>query len=500
MKIQAGPSVARSLPVSTVSAATVAGDHFVAGTPPPSVPENFLRQQRLQLLHSFLAEAPGIAAPSELEKRQLCENLDRVDTGVLSWLSRAGVGFVVLHQGDDLAQSQLLRRQSLQEWRQQLPACRQAGEELHQQRLQEQSFPWQNLKPPVSMFQPRSDGPLGPRLTTLEVIAAHHGARNPEEKQLFYQLVEELNGPRLAEARQENEAKLRDQGFERDPSLVPVDPLKHTLLFPDLYFCGPTLLDGHDFQTLQTWHGGGAQVSFQKSDNDEWNGQYLYLGDQKRVLVRNTVLQEKTPIHELGHALDMQLETQDPGFYAGFHTQLVHAFNRAGSNSQAISNYALANLREYFAEGFAHYHLDAAKLKKQDPALNALVEAACQHACQLAGFEAKSGRNVRQQLAELPKQVNQSLEQLAHDPVATRDQLNKVSQTLKARSGQDTALLAVSYGLMAGAADAVLRYSLGQLAEKSPTAADVTLEQAAAGPDAQVAFDTAYGLASGLLA
>ena len=222
------------------------------------------------------------------------------------------------------------------------------------------------------------------------------------------------------------------------------------------------------------------------------------------MLVRNTVLGEKTPIHELGHALDMQLEIQDPEFYSGFHTQLAQAFNRAKSNSQSISNYALANLREYFAEGFAHFHLDEAKLKKQDPALHGLVEAACQRACQLGGFEAKSGRNVRQQLAELPKQVNQSLEQLAADPTATRDQLSKVVQTLKgprpaARSGQEAALLAVSYGLMAGAADAVLRYSLGLLAQKSPAAADITLEQAAAGPDAQAAFDTAYGLASGLL-
>ena len=471
----------------------------MAGVQPPLVPENFLRQQRLQLLHSLVATAPGIAVPSELERRQLCENLDRVDTGVLSWLSQAGVGFVVLHQGDDLAQSRLLRQQSLEEWRRHMPTCRQAGAELHKQRVQEQDFAWQNLKLPVSMFQPRSDGPLGPRLTTLEVIAAHHGARNPEEKQLFYQLVEELNGPRLAEARQENEAKLREQGFERDPSLVPLDPLKHTLLFPDLYFCGPTMLDGHDFQTLQTWHGGGSQVTFQKSESDEWNGQYLYLGDEKRVLVRNTVLQEKTPIHELGHALDMQLETQDPEFYAGFQPQLVHAFNRAKSNSQSISNYALANLREYFAEGFAHYHSDATKLKKQDPALNALVEAACQRACQLGGFETSSGRNVRQQLAELPTQVSQSLQQLATDPVTTREQLSKVSQTLKARSGQQTAMLAVSYGLMAGAADAVLRYSLGQLAEKPPAAADLQLEQVAAGSDAQAAFDTAYGLASGLL-
>lgn len=471
----------------------------MAGTQPAPLPANFLRQQRLQLLHSLVATAPGIAPPSELEKHQLCENLDRVDTGVLKWLSQAGVGFVVLHQGDDLAQSQLLRRQTLQEWRQQLPACQRAGEQLHQQRLQEQAFPWQNLKLPVSLFQPRSDGPLGPQLTTLETIAAHHGARNPEEKQLFYQLVEDLNGPRLAEARQQNEAHLQDKGFQRDPWLVPIDPLKHTLLFPDLYFCGPTLLDGHDFQTLQTWHGGGSEVTFQKSQNEEWNGQYLYLGDQKRVLVRNTVLQEKTPIHELGHALDMQLEVQDPEFYSRFHPQLAQAFNRAKSNSQSVSNYALANLREYFAEGFAHYHLDAARLKKQDPDLSALVEAACQRACQLGGYEANSGRNVRQQLAELPRQLNQSLEQLAQDPLATRQQLNQVSQTLKARCGQQTALAAVSYGLMAGAADAVLRYSLGQLAEKPAVAADLQLEQVAAGSDAQVAFDTAYGLASGLL-
>ncbi|MBS2035391.1 hypothetical protein JST97_10405 [bacterium] len=503
MKIQSTPPVSgqtRARPQTPVEP-----DQFVAGGGPVLLRPNLLRQQRDQLLASFVASAPGLAPASAVEQTALCQSLDRVDTGVLRLLSKAGVGFLVLHEGDDLAQSQVLRRQSLNQWKAQLAACQQAGDQLHSQRQQAGDFSVQRLNLPVQLFQPRSDSPLGPRLTTLEAVALHHGARSPEEKQLFYQLVEELNGPRLEQARQENQAKLDQHGLQRDPAHVPIDPLKHTLLFPDLYFCGPErmLLDEHDQTTLETWHNGGSKVSFDSRQGDEWNGQYLYLGEQKRILVRDRALAGKTPVHELGHALDMHLEKQDPGFYSQFHSELARAYNRARSSSRAVSNYALANLREYFAEGFAHYYQDLDRLKKADPELCALIEAACQRACQLEGLDMKSGRQVREQLEQLPVQVGQSLRQLAEDPQAARAQLTEVVRTLKgprpsARTALESSMLAVSYGLMAGAADAVLRYSLGQLQGPSD-GADLKLEQAASSADDQQAFQLAYQVSSQIL-
>ncbi|MFN8606731.1 MAG: hypothetical protein U0931_04325 [Vulcanimicrobiota bacterium] len=428
-----------------------------------------------------------------------------VDSGVLSLLSKAGVGFLVLHEGDDLASSRLLRNQSLDRWRSQLVELREAGRQLHQQRQQSGDFSLQRLDLPVQLFQPRRDSPLGPGLTTMETMALHHGARSPEEKQIFYQLVEELNGPRLEQARQETQAQLDRHGLVRDPAHQPIDPLKHTLLVPDLYFCGPArlLLDEHDQATLQTWQQGGDKVSFAHHEGEEWNGQYLYLGQEKRILVRSTALESKTPVHELGHALDMHLEKQDPVFYRDLHDGLARAYSRARSSSRAVSNYALANLREYFAEGFAHYYQDLARLKKTDPDLCALVEAACARACQLEGYDLHSSRQVRQQLEQLPGQTNQSLRQLAEDPEATRVQLLEVARTLKgnrpsARTAMETSLLAVSYGLMAGAAEAVLRHSLGQvLLPQEP--ADLKLERVAAGTDSQAAFETAYQVSSQIL-
>lgn len=480
-------------------------DQVVVGNPASPLRPNLLRQQRDELLATFVAGAPGLAPATPAEHKALCQSLDRVDTGVLRLLSKAGVGFLVLHEGDDLSQSQLLRRQTLDQWRQQLPQCREAGQQLHLQRQQSGDYGLQRLNIPAQLYQPRADSPLGPRLTTLETVALHHGARSAEEKQLFYQLVEELNGPRLQEARQENQIKLDERGIARDPAHLPIDPLKHTLLFPDLYFCGPErmLLDQHDQLTLETWHDGGEKVSFAKRQGDEWNGQYLYLGEQKRILVRDRALTGKTPVHELGHALDMHLEKADPLFYGQLHQGLARAYNRARSSSQAVSNYSLANLKEYFAEGFAHYYQDLGRLKQADPELCALMEAACERACQLEGLDLKSGRQVREQLEQLPTQVGQSLRQLADDPQAARAQLTEVVKTLKgprpvARTGLETSLLAVSYGLMAGAADSVLRYSLGQI-QKSSVQADVQLEQAVVGPDTQQAFELAYQLGSQIL-
>lgn len=499
VKIQSGRPPQAPQP-SVPKAQVASGDQFQAG-PAEQRPLQFnpLRQQRQQLLESFVAQAPGLAAPGPVERQQLQNSLDCVDSGVLRWLSQAGVGFLVLHQGDDLAQSQLLRQQSVQEWRQQLPALQQAGQELHQQRQASGDFSLQRLTLPFSLYRPGKDSPLGPNLTTLETVALHHGARSPEEKQTFYGLVEDLNGERLQTARQESQQKLDQHGMTRDDAHIPVDTLKHTLLFPDLYFCGPErlLLDSHDQQTLAAWHGDGPKVTFAPNLGEEWNGQYLYMGGEKRVLVRDTVLDSKTPVHELGHALDMQLESEDPEFYSQLHDGLSRAYNQARSSSQSISNYALANLREYFAEGFAFYYQDGQRLKQKDPALHGLVGAACERACQLGGIDLKSGRTVRQEIAELPTKVAQSLEQVVAQPEATREQLGQVSQTLK-RMALESSRQAVSYGLLAGAADAVIGYSLGQLAEPRTTA-DLELEKLAGGGDPKATFEAAYQLGSQIL-
>ncbi|HXE73683.1 MAG TPA: hypothetical protein VNO81_13560 [Candidatus Nitrosotenuis sp.] len=240
---------------------------------------------------------------------------------------------------------------------------------------------------------------------SLEGMAQVHGARTPEEKAEFFALVEAINGPRLEQARQEAlqrvEARARQlleegqippgpgarnleqylEGLRRNPHLVPVDHRNLNLLVPDLFYHhtgdGRTLrLDEHDFTSLRNWHEAGDKVSPGQDREGRPVGVVgQYFPKTRRIIVRDSMLGESTPLHEVGHAVDHLVERADAEFYAGWRDRLQQAYDRVSrGESRSISLYSRTNLKEYLADGFALYHRDPQTLKSQDAPLYSLVE------------------------------------------------------------------------------------------------------------------------------
>jgi hypothetical protein len=240
---------------------------------------------------------------------------------------------------------------------------------------------------------------------SLEGMARVHGARTPEEKAEFIALVEAINGPRLEQARQEAlqrlEARARQlleegqsppgpgarnleqylEGLRRNPHLLPLDHRGLNLLVPDLFYHhtadGRTLrLDEHDFTTLQNWYETGDKVSPGQDKEGRPVGVVgQYFPKTRQILVRDSMLGESTPLHEVGHAVDHLVERTDPDFYASWKDRLQQAYDRVSrGESGSISLYSRTNLKEYLAEGFALYHRDPQALKSQDAPLYSLVE------------------------------------------------------------------------------------------------------------------------------
>lgn len=470
----------------------------------------------------FAQELPA----SPTESSELAANLARVDTGALRFAQREGLLFVVVRPGDDLGQAKVLRNQDMDAFRAQLPELRQLGDAVHEhqaelrQRLACVTDPQEaeslrdqgrielsNLlgrtEKPLSVYRPDPyrvlfpgapvDSMLHKHHVTLEGMAVSRGARTPEEKAAFMELVRALNGERLTAAQQETMEQIRtrldaypdyrekllaDKGAH--PEQIPVDPLKHTLVMPELYFWGPDsdrkVLDRYDFDAVQMWHGETGKVVDRHADPDAMgaNGELFPYGGVNRILIRDRCLNgDRTAIHEFAHGLDFLLESKVPDWYKGWKEQLQRALHQARQND-TITNYAKANDREYLAEGMAFYFLQGDQLKKTDPALYGLVHQMLQVANQLGGVNPELEKAHLTHLAGAQDQLQNVLKVARETPEVSRTELAGASQQLQglrtaalAKTGLETANQMLQYGILAGAVDVVLAHVL-EAAPKEP--------------------------------
>lgn len=428
--------------------------------------------------------------------------LSKVGTGALRLAQQEGLSFVTLHPGDELGEVGLLRNQNLEAYQARLGELSEKAAALHEMRsewrgqlagadkpeqaaeLRRQNRNWlasvltgnqipltvYNAHPHRALYPGAPvDSALNRDSVSLEGMAIVHGARTPEEKQTFYELVAAINGSRLQEAQNEVRQALPESlRPERDEQLA-IDPLKHTILVPALYFYGSDenrqLLDEHDVGSLFFWHQDAGRVTdLNSSEDEQFNGQLFY--DANKVAVRDRATGSKTPVHELGHALEIFLARRAPEWYESFKTRLDRAYHTA---PQAISNYSRANLKEYLAEGFAYFHLQPDRLQAQDPALFKLMAEMAEVAGQLGGINPQLEQAGMKHLSGTHEQLANVLKQAKGSPEQSVSELSQAAGQLRAgvapalgKVGLETAVQVLQFGMLAGAVDAVLVHTLKQ--------------------------------------
>ena len=166
--------------------------------------------------------------------------------------------------------------------------------------------------------------------------------------------------------------------------MVPINHRELNVLVPDLYYKQvgdqTVRLDSHDRGSLESWSGepdakGELHIDGKiNGENHSIRGQYFHLGDVNRILLRDSEVSKRAPIHELGHAMDHILEKRDPQFYVAWKADVQKDYEAMMKNvygpeggTQPITEYAETNVGEYIAEGFAHYHLTPDEFKAKDP-------------------------------------------------------------------------------------------------------------------------------------
>lgn len=367
---------------------------------------------------------PGLAGASPRQQEALQTQLGNMDRGVLLWAQQQGVRLQVLQAGEELEGAQALRdlsgrfeeriqpqtveqiHQHLAPLSEQIRSCQDPDgvARLRRQKCNELAELLTVNACGAAVFTPAFAPLLAPGLSqlladpnetpTLKGLALHHGADSPEEQSQFYGWMEKLNGTRLQEARQESieersrllesnpQARQRWQTQAQEhPELVPLDTTLHTLVVPDAHFfsgksdSATVLLDRSDLRSIEGWR------------NGDFRGQWFFLEGKKNVVIRDSAVDLATPVHEFGHVVDMTLEREAPEFYGSLRPQIERAHGRARSEGKAISHYALANRREYIAEGFANYYLQPEKLRRIDPELYRLVDTMAGYCCQRFGVE-----------------------------------------------------------------------------------------------------------------
>ncbi len=282
--------------------------------------------------------------------------------------------------------------------------------EFKKEKLKESHLPVKEFSipmPPSAGFLGAGVGAMMTNMpTNLEGMASIHGAKTDEEKQEFYKSVRTLNGGSLdtamqkeikqyedllpnikdPDARRETEKLIREA--KAHPEKMPFSAKQGNILVPDtFYYHAPgtpdnkpgTRYDEHDFGTLQGWH--DTDTGKVNSGRDEEGrpegimGQYFFKDNVNRITVRDHRLSDSTPVHELGHAIDAQVERDDPAFHKNWSTRLHNASEDVDKGkSKSISDYSRTNDKEYLAEGFHMFYDDPKLLKSKDPALYGLVE------------------------------------------------------------------------------------------------------------------------------
>ncbi len=250
--------------------------------------------------------------------------------------------------------------------------------------------------------------------TPLSEMARVHGAVTPEQKAEFMQLVRSINGDRYDRAVKDmidsmvsmqragkllnqetftvaDEAAMRAKLTAQADNL-PLDHLRHFLLVPDLWYQnidGQTLkLDGHDRGTLENWtrQADSQQVTGKvNTDHKGVLGQYFYLDDVNRVILRDFETTGRSPVHELGHAMEHLLEKLDPTFYKSWKQEVQSSYDAMMKHqAQPITYYSETNTGEYVAEGFAHYFLNPQELASKDEHFQRCIQSMVERLRELA--------------------------------------------------------------------------------------------------------------------
>jgi len=462
-------------------------------------------------------QTPQLKGPSPTQRELLEARLSRVDRGLLRWAQAQGVRLQVLQSGESLEATQALRDLTGQFEERLKP---ETVEAIHRhlaplsERIKAESDPERALSlrrqkrnemaellthNPCggAVFTPAFAPILAPATSrlaadpgetpTLKAMALDHGASTTEEQANFYGWMEKLNGERLQQARQatiEERSRLLAsrpealhawlQQARQHPELVPLDVTVHTLVVPDAHFLSaegsqrPMLLDRSDVVSVEGWR------------NGDFRGQWFFLEGKTHLLIRDSALELDTPIHELGHVIDMTLEKQEPEFYGAIRPRIEKAHYQARLNSSAISSYALANRREYIAEGFAAYYEEPARLRKVDPALYQLVDEMVEFCCGKAGAD----RVLDQKLQKIWSEATALAGGERPGATALRAQFaeqlsSRPSARALSQSAMASALQASQLGLLVGTAEA----ALGPLPPPNETLAEAVQQAYASGVD-----------------
>jgi hypothetical protein len=493
---------------------------------------------KLEAVHTMLDRGltPRLKGPDEAQRSLLDARLSRVDRGVLLWAEAQGVRLQVLQSGEELDATDALRDltgkfeqrlkpdtvEKLHEHLQPLTVRIRAEKDpekalsLRRQK-RNQLAELLTLNPcGAAVFTPAFAPILAPGISslsadpgetpTLKAMAMYHGADSPEEQAQFFSWMERLNGERLAQARQatvEEKSRMlasRPEALQawvrqaaEHPELVPLDVTAHTLVVPDAHYLGatsgqqPMLLDRSDVVSVEGWR------------NGDFRGQWFFLEGKTNLLIRDSAVELDTPVHELGHVIEMTLEKEAPQFYGSLRPRIEKAHYQARLNGKAITSYAMANRREYIAEGFAAFYETPAELRKVDPELFGLVEEMVEFCCRQAGAD----RVLDQKLQKMWKDA---VATAPGEPAALRAQFEQQVQTCPKAEGLSStamaaALSASRLGLLAGAADVALGL-LPALASPGPGLADPVQQAYREGMDAEGQrrlFDLAYQNGRGLL-
>jgi len=242
-------------------------------------------------------------------------------------------------------------------------------------------------------------------------MAMTHGARTPEEVGQFNRMVEQLNGDRLTDARQEMiqflekgmnapgaDKKSMEQAiarFKEHPEETPVDHFDHDILVPNLFHyrpddnpmnpnnapkSEPTTVNLHDFKTLKDWQAHDGKVysrdeARQRGYSGSMSGQYL--DKQKLIIIRGedySIKDKNIPVHEFGHSVDFLLKEKNPEFHSKWRQDVSAAYQSSARKPQMwISRYSRTSEGEYIAEGFACRHYGGKILNTMDPALYSII-------------------------------------------------------------------------------------------------------------------------------
>ena len=320
--------------------------------------------------------------------------LEDVPDRYLEFTEEAGFDFVVQERDQGLDDVGVLRTLDLEQYRAQLPEMRKLAEAGYTPKDLQRDRPITSLaeRQPYDLVT-FAEG------DSLEEVARNQGAESPEQVALYSELFTAINGA------------------------GPYDFDK--VLAPNIGFHGDTILDGDDFWAQDAWSENGVR------------GQVFPLGGINKVVLREDSVDEHTSVHELGHAIDIALQRENPELYEQLVPQMEKLLYRARLGELEVSDYAKANRLEFFAESFRVFIQNPKELPQEVRRLMETVHSAISHRPEIR-------QRFEQQIQALSQQLPQTKQQ-------TTAQLLETSKQLVGAS-----LPPLIAGLTAGAIDAAL--------------------------------------------